>query len=843
MCIQLTNTTDMPIFVADIKNVRRSVQTGNLMKIKHFPLRLAVLLILSGILLTLSACGKEEDTVPMGEWLGMINEKFGMGAGGQEGRKEEKDAMKNAVQTALDWGIIDTADIDTGEAVTKEMAAVTLVKCVGMADLEGMSREDIAQFAVDNRYVDFPWMGRTDGSRRITHSEAESSLDAAFHIWTDRDYGAIEETVVLAEDVKDYSLIPPKEIKQEGDKIYIPAEQAGDIKTGDVFILPASQKTEKTITASANKAEQVEYIDGYAVITSEPETPEPEEVFKDLEASGSFTPDLLQCPITDGLGRVINQPKDVRTYATEEEYRGGNLLLDQSGDNSVVSLGSSASLDFEIDGVKVKGQITSNSVDFSLLSTLPLGEEKGNQLNFSKSYSVNNINFDFNYKFGDWWKLESAYAVLHYNVDDNTKVSFTYNKTGVFAPKYSNGNGKFPSNFSRAILKDSQSKGAKTIKICSIPIAGVGVANFHLDVRVKIKTSGSVELIITNNYTQGIEYRNGNVRFVNENSEKKELKASGNLEFTMYLGACVKALNFNIAGFGMEGGIGADVDSVCYLADTSNHLLDETVVTGGSTDIAEAYANQLNGTTATNDQLGEVTLQYLICTDFKPYGIIRLSLDPDCIVSKLTGPVEVEILGRANATIKEFHLEDGLNLVEECTRKFVPVEGAKDSKETESSTTQEDWESEDTDQDNGQAPEGSGTGDGLTTDQQDTENSTDREDSGWADGQDNETDGAGEYLDIDTYFVSMLKEENFTLKVVKLPEGCTSEDIVYTSGNTDIVTVDGNGSIKAVKAGTAEVQVTTTDGKYKVSCSVHVYASDEEVEFEPLPETSEENTL
>ncbi|MBQ7548458.1 MAG: Ig-like domain-containing protein [Clostridia bacterium] len=44
----------------------------------------------------------------------------------------------------------------------------------------------------------------------------------------------------------------------------------------------------------------------------------------------------------------------------------------------------------------------------------------------------------------------------------------------------------------------------------------------------------------------------------------------------------------------------------------------------------------------------------------------------------------------------------------------------------------------------------------------------------------------------------------------------------WTSSNTDVVTVDSNGNIKAAGKGTATVTATTTDGKYSGSCEVKV---------------------
>ncbi len=54
------------------------------------------------------------------------------------------------------------------------------------------------------------------------------------------------------------------------------------------------------------------------------------------------------------------------------------------------------------------------------------------------------------------------------------------------------------------------------------------------------------------------------------------------------------------------------------------------------------------------------------------------------------------------------------------------------------------------------------------------------------------------------------------------PENATNPKVTWTSSDESIVTVDENGNIKGLKAGTAIVTVTTEDGNYTATCEVTV---------------------
>lgn len=78
-------------------------------------------------------------------------------------------------------------------------------------------------------------------------------------------------------------------------------------------------------------------------------------------------------------------------------------------------------------------------------------------------------------------------------------------------------------------------------------------------------------------------------------------------------------------------------------------------------------------------------------------------------------------------------------------------------------------------------------------------------------------------IQLDRTEVTLAKGENVTLHATVLPDNATNRNVTWKSSNTKIATVDANGKVTAVAAGTARITATTADGtNLSVSCQVTV---------------------
>ena len=93
----------------------------------------------------------------------------------------------------------------------------------------------------------------------------------------------------------------------------------------------------------------------------------------------------------------------------------------------------------------------------------------------------------------------------------------------------------------------------------------------------------------------------------------------------------------------------------------------------------------------------------------------------------------------------------------------------------------------------------------------------------------NSKDTTSEEQDVNVTGVSLNKTKlnlevgkSSKLTVTVNPSNATNKNVTWQSSAPNIVSVDANGNIKALKAGTAIITVTTKDGNYKAECKVTV---------------------
>ena len=77
-------------------------------------------------------------------------------------------------------------------------------------------------------------------------------------------------------------------------------------------------------------------------------------------------------------------------------------------------------------------------------------------------------------------------------------------------------------------------------------------------------------------------------------------------------------------------------------------------------------------------------------------------------------------------------------------------------------------------------------------------------------------------VSLDKTSLTLTEEETYSLTATVAPANATDKSVTWTSSNTAVATVSNTGVVTAVKAGSATISVTTTDGGKKATCSVTV---------------------
>lgn len=70
--------------------------------------------------------------------------------------------------------------------------------------------------------------------------------------------------------------------------------------------------------------------------------------------------------------------------------------------------------------------------------------------------------------------------------------------------------------------------------------------------------------------------------------------------------------------------------------------------------------------------------------------------------------------------------------------------------------------------------------------------------------------------------ITVEKGNSYTLTATVKPSDAYNKNITWSSDNKSVATVDSSGKVKALKAGSAKITVTTEDGKFTASCTVNV---------------------
>lgn len=636
----------------------------------------------------------EDGTITNSEWLAMVNDAFGM--------RHEENTDQSDEDIAKEWGVIgDNEAIDMDSPINDQFATKTLMRATGYCDLNSTD-EEIINSAIDHGVIN----QNGDLSDPIS---AVTALDSAVYSWSNQEFET-RNNIVYAENLHDFTSSLSHEsvtISDDSSQVTIASDNVSGVEPGSVLLVP----TDNNGGASALKVVSVsESTVGKATFVTVPATIE--EVYSDVEVSGTFEPDYNNIEILD----------------------------------DGVSIGSG-----EIEGMFGDSD--------SMVQVQPLGCTGYNEDNIMKTASKPDVRLEK--KLGDGSSIIVTIKDLSFNADvdwecslfeglDINRVYFSVDSEISAGIK---GEKKF--------VKDAKGDKDKKISLAKIPIKICPGVSIDLELAVVISVKGVVTVEVTVLNSKGIEIKNGSIRKIDEQQLKK-------LDIKLWAEAGV-LFNFN-ASLNLD------------------YIVGECKLVALDIKIGPKIKGQIR-TSIGGEDTG------LVCADVSGYLAINLNVELNDIFKALGLKVTIRLI---NITEKdspivftplhiEFDSRSGsleVNIVEKCTA------GGKKEEETSESNTEE-----------------------STTEQA-------------------EPIATGEFK-LGDMFITISENQKAKITIESMPSDMKASDIKWSSNNTAVATVDGNGNITAKSAGSAVITVFTPDGN-KYSCAVTVKASDGQAQMKSM---------
>ncbi len=772
-------------------------------------LTITMLLGVAASLISCSAGSKSVLTV--GQWLMIVNEAFGMQSYTNSEpyfkNVQKEDPYFEAVQIAAEWDVIDkNKEIDTEANLKWKDALLSLVNVGNFASIETSEEEkiDLAISTFDSTIRKY-WM-----KRNIDAQKAVELLSVAQNKWATKEYDHVIEETKYKEGVVDLSSNPEASNYMIRENVVVmPKTEGVELKEGDVYVLPGNENDPEVQT---NKVKSITSDDEYIYITNSDEELTLEDIAEDIHIEETYVPTAENAIIYDGDGNIISVGNNISQMrkGTSEKYQittlgaksdglktehvdFSNKHTFKAGDWEVsLSYKLNGSLDF---GVEVT---TDNMLSEEYQKAHPSQELKATFAAQINKFKVTN---DIDYKF---FKLKSASLRVDYEQQFSGSLSFSGKPVNKFhAPKYQNYS-NFSTNWANTVLRDANcadAKGAKTIKICSVDLYTVGIARVCLDINFVISAEGSASLSLTIRGAKGIEYKNGNIRLINTTDKDFDLDIKAKIEATIGIGPALYAVGLKkpIIGLQVNGGLGAAFNAKFNLVDTDGHLIETTDANQFSMEFIDLLSGteiesdaetirqvaESQGCTYTVETNKPVKLHFDRCAEGSLYFILRASItDTSYIASLLEGKITMswDICNAKNAKLLNVHCDNGdfrfgyISNPAECTLKYVPFDKAED------------------------------------TDKADT---NDSEYSG-------EPIIKGDSIILEQMYTSIEPGKNAYIQLSQIPKGYEASDIVCSSSNADVATVNNDGVITAKKEGSAIITVATKDKKYTACMAVTV---------------------
>lgn len=381
----------------------------------------------------------------------------------------------------------------------------------------------------------------------------------------------------------------------------------------------------------------------------------------------------------------------------------------------------------------------------------------GNSLSTHISKNVNGINVFFdttvsNVRPSYKWdyennRLNEAYFKVDYN---------TVTELGVSSAKYKNYYLDFKNldassflNAAKSTIKEKDDEVEANIKICEIktPIPEIPSAYFNIEVLIKIYVSGKAEVVLSSSHVDGFEYKNGQLRLINDVDRDIDFKINASAKAALGLNFNLEAATKRLMDIELDAGIRAAVGTTLHLYDDEGNM--STMESGLPYGAVDELAKENNN--------------IKVCGDLSLNWVMDVYLNTSkTLLYKFGLNYKKSILDKDNQVFGNMtHIENGV-FVKACTRK-----NQFRLKDKEPSTTNIDK------------------------------------------------------ILLDKYAAVIKVNESYSIPIKNLPEGYSKNDLVYSSKDSSIATVN-DGIVYGIKRGACEITISTSDSKYNAALNILV---------------------
>ncbi len=819
---------------------------------------LAIVMMLT-MLFSLSGCSATtaDNALLMGQWVTLVADSFGM-----ESYTEKTPYFKNvasnslyfaAFQMAAEWNIItpsDTIGVDT--PVKWKDVLVSLVNAGEFLD-ENATEEEKINYAIENfdNGIREYW-----GDRYIKLKEAIPLLDTAQYLWAQKGFSEKIEKTSFVDGVLD--LIDREDVLYEcdGEKIIASAEIFQDLKVGDVYVLPANLDND----ASINRVKDIEFVGENVIIQNDENFTEDEvsEYIEEIRIQETSAPNFLSVAgIYDENGNTIEYEIEDTSLADGLSYSENKVQIDTlvyTENQSEIDVEQTSifekvkgTLKFKVDGYSVALTLTKDSVSLKLAKEIAKStnryREQTTEVYEKVTFKDVVLTRDIDYS---WGKLHSATIKLDYKTTIEGGIK-TERKTEIGNPI------KDKDDETRKTLSSTikqYKKALETIKndvcntkcnediyICKLALIEGGVASVDFIIKGEITAEGEMKLSFEIEGAQGIQYKDGNLRYIKTKDVDVDFIAEGSMEATISPGIAINLLKkIALVEFTIDTGLGGSVSGTAHLFDIEGHELystDTKITAEDANNLSneelyttveeiQSFAESVGGAWNAKEKgiTGDVTLFKGVCLEWKLYPILRVGLSGTCVVGeiakKLNVSASIEVLGSENTVLKG-HIDFPNNISNvmdsdsignglaalfgvgaECTYDYTPWDEAVEKmEEVEETATQVA----------GAADTSMESTDMITSDT----------------------------IILSTMRVALGEGASQQITVTGLPEGYELGNLVAESEDPDIATFDiKQGIITGNKEGITQLVVKTKDGKYKAYCAI-IVTTDKTIDFNELP--------